>query len=149
MLEEITVKRIIVPLDGSDSSFKAARYAIKIAKPANAEIIFMHAVVNRPYVEYTLPGVALVHYIEEVKHVADNWYKDVEVKARKAGVKCRSNTILDITSAAEAIVNYAEDNKADLIVMGTKGRTGVKRFLLGSVASGVISHAKCSVLVVR
>jgi nucleotide-binding universal stress UspA family protein len=47
--DDIPLKRIIVPLDGSDSSFRAAKYAIKVAKMANAEIIFVHAVVNPPY----------------------------------------------------------------------------------------------------
>ena len=47
--DDIPLKKIIVPLDGSDWSFRAAKYAIKIAKMANAEIIFMHAVVNPPY----------------------------------------------------------------------------------------------------
>jgi nucleotide-binding universal stress UspA family protein len=54
-----------------------------------------------------------------------------------------------VASIADTIVNYAESKNVDLIVMGTKGRTGIKRFLLGSVASGVVAHAKCSVLVVR
>ena len=49
----------------------------------------------------------------------------------------------------DSIVHYAEGKNTDLIVIGTKGRTGLKRFLLGSVASGVVAHAKCSVLVIR
>jgi nucleotide-binding universal stress UspA family protein len=69
--------------------------------------------------------------------------------AEKYGVKVTSETLLDITSAVDSIVNYAGSKKIDLIVMGTHGRTGIKRFLLGSVASGVVAHAKCSVLVVR
>lgn len=49
----------------------------------------------------------------------------------------------------DSIVNYAESKKADLIVIGTKGRTGLKRLLLGSVASGVVTHASCPVLITR
>jgi nucleotide-binding universal stress UspA family protein len=67
----------------------------------------------------------------------------------KCGVKFRAETILDVASAADSIVNYAESKKADLIVIGTKGRTGLKRLLLGSVASGVVTHARCPVLVTR
>jgi hypothetical protein len=52
------------------------------------------------------------------------------------GVKFMAETILDVASAADSIVNYADSKKADLIVIGTKGRTGLKRLLLGSVASG-------------
>jgi nucleotide-binding universal stress UspA family protein len=64
-------------------------------------------------------------------------------------VKALAETILDVASAADSIVNYAESKKADLIVIGTKGRTGLKRLLLGSVASGVVTHASCPVLVTR
>lgn len=149
MSEDILLTRIIVPLDGSDSSFRAAKYAIKIAKPANAEVIFLHAVVKPPYVEFKGAGIVIVHYIEEAKRQADKWYQNLGAIASKQGVKFSGETILDITSAADSIVKYAQDRKADLIVMGTKGRSGVKRFLLGSVASGVVSHANCSVMVVR
>ena len=149
MSSDMHLERILVPLDGSDSSFQAAKYAIKIAKMAKSEIIFMHAVVNPPYVEYKTAGLVIMHYIEEAKRHADMWYADLGDMAAKEGVKFSAETILDIASAADSIVKYAENKKADLIVMGTKGRTGVKRFLLGSVASGVVAHAKCSVLVVR
>ena len=149
MSEDRPLSRIVVPLDGSDSSFRAAKYAINIAKPADAEIVFMHAVVKPPYVEYKGAGLVIVRYIEEAKRHADKWYEDLGEIAKQQGVKFSAETILDVTSAADSIVNYAQNKKADLIVIGTKGRTGIKRFLLGSVASGVVSHAKCSVLVVR
>jgi nucleotide-binding universal stress UspA family protein len=148
-MSEIKLKKILVPLDGSDPSFHAGRYAIKLAKMANAEIVFMHAVVNPPYVEYRTAGIAIVRYIEEAKRQADAWYKKIGDEAAKEEVKFSADTIIDIVSAADSIVNYADDKKADLIVIGTHGRSGIKRFLLGSVASGVVSHAKCSVLVVR
>jgi nucleotide-binding universal stress UspA family protein len=64
-------------------------------------------------------------------------------------VRLSADTILDVSSVADAIISYTERNNVDLIIMGTKGRTGLKKFLLGSVASGVLSHAKCPVLVVR
>jgi nucleotide-binding universal stress UspA family protein len=146
---DVNLRRIIVPLDGSEPSFRAAKYAVRIAKMSEAEIIFMHAVVKPPYIEYKGAGIALVHYIDEIKRYAEAWYKTAGDIASKEGVKFTTDTILDVVSASEAIVNYAEDKKADLIVIGTKGRSGIKRVLLGSVASGVVSHAKCPVLVVR
>jgi nucleotide-binding universal stress UspA family protein len=149
MSNEIPLKRIVVPLDGSDSSFRAAKYAIKIARLANAEIILLHAVVNPPYVEYHSAGIMISTYVEEAKRQAEMWYTKVGDMATKEGINFSVDTILDIVSAADSIVNYAESKRVDLIIMGTHGRTGIKRFLLGSVASGVVSHAKCSVLVVR
>ena len=77
------------------------------------------------------------------------WYANAGNMASKEGVKFMAETILDVASAADSIVNYAESKKADLIVIGTKGRTGLKRLLLGSVASGVVTHASCPVLIAR
>ncbi len=147
--DDIQVKRILVPLDGSDSSLKAARFAVKVAKMAGAEIICMHAVVNPPYVEYKAAGLVILRYVEEAKRHAETWYDDVRAIAAKEGVKVSAETVLDVASAADSIVNYGIKQEVDLIVIATRGRTGVKRFLLGSVASGVVAHAKCSVLVVR
>ena len=144
--DDIPLKRIIVPLDGSDSSFRAAKYAIKVAKMANAEICFVHAVVNPPYGS---AGVMITAYIKEARELAELWYVSAGNMASKEGVKFMAETILDVASAADSIVNYAESKKADLIVIGTKGRTGLKRLLLGSVASGVVTHANCPVLITR
>jgi nucleotide-binding universal stress UspA family protein len=146
---DLTPKRILVPLDGSDSSLRAARYAINIAKMARAQVICVHAVVNTPYLEYKGAGLVIARYLEEAKRHAEMWYDDVREMAAKDGIDIAAETVLDVASTADAIVNYAERKKADLIVIGTKGRSGLKRFLLGSVASGVVSHARCSVLVVR
>jgi nucleotide-binding universal stress UspA family protein len=147
---EMQLRNILVPLDGSEWSFRAARYAIKIANMAKAEIVCVHAVLNLPYVEYSYSGPLLPRYIEDSKTEAEKWYDDVKAIGEKSGVtRVTAETLVNISSAADAIINYAETNRLDLIVMGTKGRTGLKKFFLGSVASGVISHAKCPVLVVR
>jgi len=149
--EEMQLRRILVPLDGSDWSFRAAaRYTIKLANMAKAEIVCVHAVLNLPYVEYSYASSLLPRYIEDTKKESQKWYVDVKSIAKKAGVtKVTAETLVNISSAADAIINYAQTNRLDLIVMGTKGRTGLEKFFLGSVASGVISHAKCPVLVVR
>ena len=148
--EEIPLKTILVPLDGSDLSFKAAKYATKIAKMANANIVCVHAVVNLPYAQYASAGVVINQYMDDMKKQAQEWYGKVNAMAEKAGVKVTAaDTIFDVVSVVNAIISYAERNDADLIIMGTKGRTGIKKFMLGSVASGILSHAPCPVLVVR
>ena len=150
MIEDgITLKRIIVHLDGSDSSFRAAKYAIKVAKMADAEIIFMHVVVNPPYRDARNAGIMITAYIKEAKELAELWYLKAGNMASNVDVKFTTETMLDVASAADSIVNYAESKKADLIVIGTKGRTGIKRLLLGSVARGVVTHASCPVLATR
>jgi nucleotide-binding universal stress UspA family protein len=71
MAEDISLKRILVPLDGSDSSFQAAKYAIKIAEMAKAEIVCVHAVVNPPYIGYSSAGLLITRYIEEARGHAE------------------------------------------------------------------------------
>ncbi len=61
--DDIPLKRIVVPLDGSDYSFRAAKYAVKVAKMSNAEIFFMHAVVNSPYGDPRGSGIMISAYI--------------------------------------------------------------------------------------
>ena len=143
-------KRIIVPLDGSDFSFRAAEYAINLAKLTGGEIICVHAVVDLSYIEYMGPGILTVtRYIDEAKKQTEEWFSQVKSKAAKQGVKVTAETIFNLHSVAESIINFASEQKADLIVIGTRGRSGLKRLVLGSVVSAVVTHAGCPVLVVR
>jgi nucleotide-binding universal stress UspA family protein len=143
-------KRIIVPLDGSDFSFRAARYAISLAKLTGGEILCVHAVVDIPYIEYMIPNVLTVpRYIYEAKKQTEEWFSQVKLKAAKEGVKITAEATFNPPSVAESIMNYPSEQKADLIVIGTRGRSGLKRLILGSVASAVVAHASCPVLVVR
>ncbi len=146
------LRTILVPVDGSEWSFRAAKYAIKVAKMSNAEIVCVHAVVSLPTTAYANvhAGVLVPRYIEEAKKEAQKWFDEIDATAKKVGVvRLSTEIILDVFSVADALITYAERNNVDLIVIGTKGRTGLKKFVLGSVASGVVSHAKCPVLVVR
>jgi nucleotide-binding universal stress UspA family protein len=144
-------KRIIVPLDGSDFSFRAAQYAINIARLTGGEILCIHAIADLPYIEYMAPagGLTVPRYIQEAKKQTDEWFSQVKSRAAKEGVKITAETIFSPPSVAESIINYASEQKADLIVIGTRGRSGLKRLVLGSVASAVVAHASCPVLVVR
>jgi len=69
--------------------------------------------------------------------------------AEKKGVKSKPQTSETVGSVVQAITDYAANEKIDLIVMGTRGMGGFKKMLLGSVSSGVVTHANCAVLVVR
>jgi nucleotide-binding universal stress UspA family protein len=80
---------------------------------------------------------------------ANELFEEVEEMAQKSGVKIKTESLMNASSVPDSIVNYAAKNNIDIIVMGTRGRTGVKKLFLGSVASAVVSHAHCPVLVVR
>jgi nucleotide-binding universal stress UspA family protein len=70
--------------------------------------------------------------------------------AKRNGINdVRTDIFTDVESITGAIIDYASDKSIDLVIIGTKGRTGLKRLLLGSVAQGVVQHAHCPVLLVR
>jgi nucleotide-binding universal stress UspA family protein len=74
----------------------------------------------------------------------------VKQKAKNAGLSdMKTDVFVDVKSVSESLLNYSANEDIDLIVIGTKGRTGLKRFLIGSVANAVIQHAHCPVLLVR
>lgn len=148
-MEGIALKEILVPVDGSDSSILAARYAVALAEMSGAEILLVHAIVSLPYLQHKAGGDIIETYVEEAKRHAEIWFRQIKEIAAKQNVRTASEVILEVESIADAIVDYARSHNADLIVIGSRGRTGLKRFLLGSVASGVASHAHCPVFIVR
>ena len=147
--------RILVPVDGSEHSFRAASYAIKMAKEYGAELILVYV----PPVIASLQllgvyGTSRPESIEErvnaAKAEASPWFERIEREAKVAGVNMAKNEVIEgPLSTVGEIVQYAEENKVDLIVIGSRGRTGFKKLILGSVASGVVTYASCNVLVVK
>ena len=116
---------------------------------SGAEIELFHAVASPPYASYPGSEIMVPRYVDEAKAQADRWFGEIKPLAEKAGVKVTGESVFDVLSVADTIVDHAKDHKVDLIVMGTRGQSAIKRFLMGSVASAVVSHAGCSVLVVR
>lgn len=80
-----------------------------------------------------------------------NMLDKIKEKAEKVNIQLKTEILMSphTTNTAAAIVNYAEKEHIDLIVIGTRGRTGITRMLLGSVANGVVTYAHCPVLVVK
>jgi nucleotide-binding universal stress UspA family protein len=77
------------------------------------------------------------------------WFEPIQTKAKENNVKLKSEIVESIMSEVGAIVTYAEHENVDLIVIGSRGRTGFKKMLLGSTASGVVTYATCPVMVVK
>lgn len=155
------IKKIMLPVDGSATSNKAAHIGISLSKKFKSDLIGLTVLdlTSLPYGYFlTRTGTSLHDEIlEEKKREAKKWLDEVEGslleilnKEECNVIRYRSEIIEDPFSRVEnAIVNYAETENMDLIVMGTRGRSGLKRSLLGSVASGVLTYAHCPVMVVR
>jgi len=152
-LESPQFKRLLVAVDGSDNAARAARVAIALAEKFNAELIVCHAI-QTPFYSFTQDGLAvpadvLKDYIAAAREDANIMVDKLVQLAQASHVKAISLIQENTFSVVEAIVNLAESRAVDLIVIGTRGRTGFKKLLMGSVSSGVINHAQCPVLVVR
>jgi nucleotide-binding universal stress UspA family protein len=147
--------KILVAIDGSENSMKAAVYAIDIAKKDNSQLIALTVLdvsTPRRVSSYfiTAPTYGLIE-LEEKRKEAQQWLDKFEkLAAKENNVKLKSEIIEDpISRVGSAIVDYAERENVDLIVIGSRGRTGFKKMLLGSVASDVVTYAHCPVMVVK
>jgi nucleotide-binding universal stress UspA family protein len=145
--------RILVAVDGSDTSMNAADYAITLAKNSSneAEILVIN-VIDLPPIFKMLPSETRKQLIRIGRQQATQIFDTIEQMAKRHDVKTNKiNTEMVETSmsAADAIIRYAKEKGVDLIVVGTKGRSGMSKALLGSVASKVVTYSPCSVLVVR
>ena len=89
-------------------------------------------------------------YYDDIKSKVESWFDNVRNMAKDEGIfDIKTEIFIDVKSIIECIIEYATQRNIDLIVIGTRGRTGLKRFFMGSVANGVVQHAHCSVLVIR
>lgn len=142
-------------MDGSESSMKAADYAVMLAKQNGAQLIALNVIVSQLGYEYSAGAFGLVtpnaikNVLDKSKQEAQKWFDDIGKNAVANGVKLSTEVVASPTSVVPAIVDYAEKNKVDLIVVGTRGRPGFTKLLLGSVASGVVTYASCPVMVVK
>jgi nucleotide-binding universal stress UspA family protein len=143
------ISNIVVAIDGSDLSRKAADYAVSLAKEKNAKVSAVAVVKFHQSDAFRGSTQTLEKFVKKQASIADEWLDSIREDADKNNVKFESRVIKTRTSIPEEIIKYAKDKKSDLIVMGTRGRTGFKKILLGSVASAVVTHAGCPVMVVR
>jgi nucleotide-binding universal stress UspA family protein len=86
---------------------------------------------------------------DEIRKEAGKYVGDIVSEAQAKGILAKSDVLQDRPSIVEAILDYSKSEGADLIVTGTRGRGGFKKLLMGSVSSGIVSHAECPVLTVR
>jgi nucleotide-binding universal stress UspA family protein len=137
------IRAILCPTDFSASADKAFDLACSLARDYDARLIVVH-VARRP-------PTATTGEVEEIRtHPQGGWQEAQAKLCRYQDAVPGTSTIWRMSddNAASVIVSVAQENGCDLIVMGTHGRSGLKRLLLGSVAESVLRHAACPVLTV-
>jgi len=140
-------RKILIATDGSKASEKAANFGIEIARLSGAKIYAIY-VIDITYYDSILMDKTWkkeeYKRFEKIGHIATSF---VEETAKSVGVEAES--ILLKGNPAEKIADFAEKQKVDMIVVGSLGKSGIERFVLGSVSGKVVRHAKVPVLVVR
>jgi nucleotide-binding universal stress UspA family protein len=142
---------IVVGTDGSDTAKTAVRYAIDLARELGARLQIVSA--YEPVADQR-PRGEQVEVPDDLQWMV-NPREDVLAVLSVARAEAQSVGVQEVETfacqgdAADAILDVAEEQRSDLIVVGNRGMTGAKRFLLGSVPNKVSHHAPCSVLIVR
>jgi nucleotide-binding universal stress UspA family protein len=147
--------KILVAVDGSQPSMNAAVRAITLANEYQARLTGLYVVPSNIGYGY-LDDNTLSEWPAEIRRIISNaitkgegYLDSIKEKAIENAIQFESKVILGGSSVVRAIIEYAENNDMDLIVMGTIGISGFKRLLLGSTASGVVTYAHCPVLLVK
>lgn len=139
-------KKILIATDGSEYTKNAVDYGIDLAKNTGAELHAIYVVDTAAFASIPMDAAWESMY-ELLRQEGDEATKYVADKAEALGLKVDRNTIEG--HPADEIIKYAENNSMSIIVMGTLGKSGLDRFLLGSVAEKVVRNSKIPVLVVR
>ncbi|MCA9144021.1 MAG: universal stress protein [Planctomycetaceae bacterium] len=139
----MTLKRILLPVDFSESSQLCLSTAVALARSNDAELFLLH--VEEPQPVITAGGGVAAYPIplpatEEL---------EAQLKAIDPGENARCSRHMVLGTASSEIVKFADESYIDMIVMGTHGRTGLSRLLMGSVAEAVVRKAPCPVLTLK
>jgi nucleotide-binding universal stress UspA family protein len=141
-------KRVLVPIDGSNCSMEAGEFAIRLAKSYGMEILALHVIDETALASLSrLARKGEEELREELHREGENYLNYLAEAAEREGVKFQK--LIEEGTPHRAIVEAAEREGVDLILIGKVGRRGPRRILIGSVTERVIEAAKCPVLVMR
>lgn len=145
--------KILVAIDGSDSSLYAAKYSIVLAKKDNAQLIALNVAIL-PALKYVGPSLLeewRSHTMMEAEVIFDKVRTFAIENSKSDGkqIKLKTELLESSMPIDAAIVDYADKQDVDMIVVGTKGKSEFKKLVLGSVASGVVTYARRPVMVVK
>lgn len=141
-------KNILVPFDLSTQSTRAFKVALDIAKCRDSKITLLTCLEGDAWHHKYYDSRADSELIKKQKKVSEKHLEKLESLAEKNKVTVKSQ-IISSKSVVNDIVNYAKSRKYDLVVIGSHGRAGFDKLLLGSVANGVSQKTRCPVLIVK
>ena len=144
--------KILVAIDGSEPSMDAAKYALEMAGKDNASLIVLHVVTSEMgYADISgdISSSSIREISDMVKQESQQWFDKIKLKTDQLKIDLKTDVVLSKTNATHTIVDYADSEQVDLIVIGTRGKSGFKKLLVGSIASGVVTYASCPVMVVK
>ncbi len=148
----LPLEKILVCTDDSPASQGAVKTALELARPCGARIVLLHAVEFQPYYEYPQPDalgvtpIAGQDLLELQERMAREHLEGWQQEAAQQGLELEAR-VQTGSQAYTEILDAAEDLEPDLIIMGRRGKSGLKRLLVGSVTARVIGHTSCKVLV--
>ena len=138
-------KKILVPTDGSEFAKKAQKHALFLAKVSGAEIIAVSVTENN-----LVNGLPLDDEVYQLNQILnERSHENLEEFDKLNEDDIKMNHVIREGSPARVILDVAAEEQVDLIVMGSSGKSGFDRFIMGSVADKVVNSAKCAVLVVH
>jgi nucleotide-binding universal stress UspA family protein len=159
IMQEKHFLRVLVAIDGSTSSVHTIDCAISIAMKNNSQLVILYVidVYKYPYLPSSIilaPTFGSEKYLEERNEAEEQMNKIKEKYKQKTKnnidfKELKTEIVEGAKSAATTIIEYAESENIDLIIIGSRGRTSFKKLLLGSVSSDIIKNAHCAVLVIR
>ncbi|MDE2263408.1 MAG: universal stress protein [Gammaproteobacteria bacterium] len=142
-------QNILVPVDGSDTADRALREAIQLARNLSSRIRIMHVVNSTPWITQGAPGV-IEELVTQLRSTGESIIHEAKTAVRQAGIEVDHRLIEAIGErAGEIIVGEANDWPAHLIVLGTHGRRGLRRLLVGGDAEYIVRHSPVPVLLIR
>ena len=145
-----TYKHLLVPVDESPMSYAAAEQALSLAKDLNCSVTIMSVIAVDPFVgvDFYKVAPAITDYFMQAEQNAQNRLAEIQQSFSREGISVDTKIIRGV-AASEGIVQIANEIGADLIIMGSHGRTGVKKMMLGSVAQNVLTQSPVPVLIVK
>ncbi len=148
--------KILIPVDGSTNSMKAIDYAIDLADKYKSELLALHVLYSqsgfafhKETVAGTITSSSLSDLNLEAKQEAEKWFEEINKRAAERNVQIKTEVVFTVISIVESILTYAEKENINLIIIGSKGKSGWKKLIVGSVASGISTYAHCPILIVK